>query len=206
MKIAKEDLFFQVGDFAVCAEFQEIMDELRDAIASVQWHLPGKFVINPTRMGNGVKPIKQKFVDFLESRKWEPEKSMSLVRGMNPGPIDAIKRTNQGIFAVEWETGNISSSHRALNKIALGIIQKQIIGGILVLPQRSLAKYLTDRIGNYEEIMPYVPLFHNLKIEEGLMGIIVVDYDDTSKDALLIPKGQDGNAKKIAKSELLLDE
>lgn len=97
---------------------------------------------------------------------------------------------------MEWETGNISSSHRALNKIVLGIIQKQIIGGILVLPQRALARYLTDRVGNYEEIAPYLPMYANLAIEEGFMGFISVNYDDVSPDALFIPKGKDGNAKK----------
>jgi hypothetical protein len=196
MKIVKEDIFFQLGSFSTSAECNQINTEIRHAITAVDWHEPGRFVINPTKLGNGVKPIKQKFIDFLETSGWKPEKSMSLVKGMNPGPIDAIKKTANGIFAVEWETGNISSSHRALNKIALGILQKQIIGGILVLPQRSLAKFLTDRIGNYEEIMPYLPLFKNLKIIEGVMGIMVIDYDGTSTDAPLIEKGKDGNAKK----------
>jgi hypothetical protein len=41
---------------------------------------------------------------------------------ISPGPIDAVLTEKQGDFAFEWETGNISSSHRALNKIALGLI------------------------------------------------------------------------------------
>ncbi|NLS89760.1 hypothetical protein EYI23_17625 [Bacillus subtilis] len=32
--------------------------------------------------------------------------------------------SNNYIFAVEWETGNIASSHRALNKIATGILNQ----------------------------------------------------------------------------------
>ena len=115
---------------------------------------------------------------------------------MGPGPIDAIKKTKEGIFAVEWETGNISSSHRALNKISLGLIQKKLLGGILILPVRELAMFLTDRIGNLEEIQPYFALYQNLKIDVGFMGVIGVSYDAISKDAPLIPKGKDGNSEK----------
>ncbi|MFS3941671.1 hypothetical protein ACL9SS_09830 [Bacillus subtilis] len=41
-----------------------------------------------------------------------------------PGPIHAVKILNndKDIFAGEWETGNIASSHRALNKITTGIL------------------------------------------------------------------------------------
>ncbi|WP_404289207.1 PDDEXK family nuclease [Bacillus amyloliquefaciens] len=38
------------------------------------------------------------------------------------GLIDAVKISNNDIFAVEWETGNIASSHRTLNKITTGIL------------------------------------------------------------------------------------
>ena len=40
--------------------------------------------------------------------------------------------TEQGLapFAVEWETGNIASSHRAMNKMALALKQVRIAGGI----------------------------------------------------------------------------
>lgn len=36
-----------------------------------------------------------------------------------PGKLDAVLYTDYGPVALEWETGNISSSHRALNKMAL---------------------------------------------------------------------------------------
>ena len=40
-----------------------------------------------------------------------------------PGKIDAVKNLPDGrYFAFEWETGNISSSHRALNKMAIGLL------------------------------------------------------------------------------------
>src|SRR5690606_30397482 len=117
---------------------------------------------------------------------------MALAKGMNPGPIDAVKATTAGLFAVEWETGNISSSHRALNKIAVGIIQKEIIGGFLILPVKEFSKYLTDRVGNYEELAPYFPLYENLKLE-GTLGVISVSFDEVDATVPLIAKGLDGN-------------
>lgn len=197
MKIVKIEYFADAGEFADSEEFSTINGELVDAIKSIVWHEKDRFVICPSRKHeNGVNPIKDNFVYYLESKGWLAEEKLSLVKGINPGPIDAIKKTPKGLFAVEWETGNISSSHRALNKIALGIIQNQLIGGILVLPVRNLAQHLTDRIGNYEEIAPYFHLYRALKITNGLIGVISVDYDALSLDAPFIPKGKDGNAEK----------
>lgn len=184
------------GDFSESEELAIILQELGRAIRQVSWGAEDKFIINPIRKENGVKPIKTEFIKYLVSCGWESEVRMSFANGMNPGPVDIIKRTKAGIFAVEWETGNISSSHRALNKIAVGLIQNAIIGGILILPVKNLAMYLTDRIGNYEEIEPYFPIYNNLNILHGLIGVIGVEYDEVSKEAPVIPKGKDGNAKK----------
>lgn len=196
MKIVIENILFQQGEFGKSPEFQELYKELKEAIVSVCWGDPKIFKVRPLAKSNGVFPIKNNFITHLRSKGWLVEQKMSLVDGVSPGPIDAVKKISQGLFAVEWETGNISSSHRALNKIAVGILQKNLIGGILILPKRSLAKYLTDRIGNYEELFPYFPLYKNLKIEEGFIGVIAIDYDETCDIVELIPKGKDGNAKK----------
>lgn len=196
MKIVNTLYFVESKDLIQDPEIKNILQELHAAIQSVSWHDSVRFIINPVPKGNGVNPIKLNFTSHLRSRGWLTEEKMSLVKGMNPGPIDALKKISQGLFAVEWETGNISSSHRALNKIALGILQKQLIGGILVLPARNLSRYLTDRIGNYEEIAPYFSLYQAIHFEKGIMGVIIVDYDNISTDAALIPKGKDGNAPK----------
>jgi hypothetical protein len=149
-----EKKLIEVGEFVKSEKYKELHQNITDAILTVSWADPHKFIINPVPKGNGVLPIKNNFIAHLFHHGWEPEVSMSVIKGLNPGPIDAIYRTEKGIVAVEWETGNISSSHRALNKIALGIIQKQLIGGFLIIPMRTLSKYLTDRIGNYEELAP----------------------------------------------------
>lgn len=196
MKISNETFLLKEGDFSDSVEFKEILTEVNSAILCVSWHHPELFVLNPISKGNGVLPIKKNFIQYLESKNWKTEKRMTLAVGINPGAIDAIKATSRGIFAIEWETGNISSSHRALNKIAVGIIQKQIIGGILIVPVKNLAKYLTDRIGNFEEIKPYFPLYQSLAIREGIIVVIGIDYDALDENSPLIPKGKDGNSKK----------
>jgi len=196
MKIIRDEHLVSVGTFSKSNECAEIQKELVNAINAVTSNERSYFIINPVRRGNGVVPIKSKFIAKLKTFGWEDEVSMSLAKGMNPGPIDVVKTTKLGKYAVEWETGNISSSHRALNKIAVGIIQGEIIGGTLILPVKLLAKYLTDRIGNYEEIAPYFPLYQNLHLMDGFISVIGIQHDGESDQVPLIPKGKDGNAKK----------
>jgi hypothetical protein len=98
------------------------------------------------------------------------------------------------LFCLEWETGNISSSHRSLNKMALGIMKKILIGGVLILPTREMYQYLTDRIGNFREISPYFPLWRSLNLEEGLLLVIAIEHDAVSSQVPRIKKGTDGRA------------
>lgn len=195
MKIDHEENLITNGSFASTSQFKELYQEIKDAIKSVAWHVEDRFIINPTDKANGVNPIKGRFISFLKNVGWEPELRLP-INGLNAGPIDAVKKTDAGFFAVEWETGNISSSHRALNKIILGILKGKLLGGVLVLPVRKLSRYLTDRVGNYEELEPYFPVYRSINIKNGVLLVIAVVYDDINKDAIVIPKGKDGNAKK----------
>ena len=97
-------------------------------------------------------------------------------------------------MVVEWETGNVSSSHRAINKMALGLVTKKCVAGVLVIPNMKLARYLIDRIGNIEEIRPYFPLWANLSVEEGVLELVVIEQDSESTNSPRIPKGKDGRA------------
>lgn len=196
MKKVKTIVFVNNGNAKTNSEFSQVLADIDEAISNVTWESKDKFILNPVRKGNGVVPIKHSFVETLEKKGWVAEERMSMANGMNPGPIDAVKTLTSGKFAIEWETGNISSSHRALNKIATGLIQSQIVGGILILPVKNCAQYLTDRIGNYEEIEPYFPMYQNLNIANGYMAVIAIEHDQESKDVQLIPKGKDGNSKK----------
>lgn len=113
-----------------------------------------------------------------------------------PGALDACKKAGEKLFVVEWETGNISSSHRALNKMALLLLNGHISAGILIVPNRKMYPYLTDRIGNYEELIPYFNLWKNVNVEKGYLEIIPIEHDGISKLAPIIKKGTDGRAKK----------
>ena len=108
------------GGFAQTARWQQVNQEIQDAIAAVVWP-PGShdFTIYPERKGNGVLPIKDEFVASLTARGWKHERR-ALLDGSGPGPIDALKDFPDGdTFICEWETGNVSSSHRALNKMVV---------------------------------------------------------------------------------------
>ncbi len=88
------------------------------------------------------------------------------------------------------------NSHRAINKMALGMLKGVLIGGILILPTRAMYRYLTDRIGNFPEIQPYFPLWRSLdkSINEGLLAVIAIEQDAISEDVPRIHKGTDGRA------------
>ena len=111
-----------------------------------------------------------------------------------PGPMDATCQVKDRLFCVEWETGNISSSHRSVNKMALGIMKRTLIGGALILPTREMYQYLTDRIGNFRELSPYFPLWKSLHVEEGLLLVIAIEHDAVSDKAPRIKKGTNGRA------------
>src|SRR5581483_1494040 len=166
-----------------------VFDDIRDAIRAVCWPEGAEtFTIfdqsgKKRGEGSGVKPIKDAFVRLLIKRGWEPEFPFPISdeEGGRPGKIDAaLKLPKLPPFAVEWETGNISSSHRAMNKMALGLIRGILSGGILVLPTRKLYYYLTDRIGNYEELQPYFSMWSALPAK-GYLGVIAVEHDGVSK-------------------------
>ena len=113
------------------------MREVAAAIAAVRWP-PGAttFTIYPQSgrkrgEGNGVGPIKQGFVRRLKEFGWRTEAPFPVgdedaVAALRPGSFDAWRELTpecQLPFVAEWETGNISSSHRALNKMAMALLE-----------------------------------------------------------------------------------
>lgn len=191
----KEVSLISRGDFEKSQEWSVIQSEIRSAIDLIVYP-PGasNFTINPTRHGNGVKPIKNACVSALqENFGWELETKITYAT-RSPGRVDATKRLNGDFFALEWETGNISSSHRAVNKIVLGLLRGIFLGSALVLPSRKLYAYLTDRIGNYEELEPYFDVWRAVNINEGFLEIFVVEHDAIDSNIPTITKGTDGRA------------
>jgi hypothetical protein len=196
MKILKIEFLIQKGSFVQSSELRTILDQVKKAICSATWPQGSdRFILHPVKKANGVVPIKKNCMSYLVQQGWTTEHRMSIASRLKPGPIDAVKKLSDGRwFAVEWETGNISSSHRALNKMAVGLLDGKLAGGILVLPSRDMYQYLTDRIGNYAEIEPYFPVWRNLTICDGVLAVIEIEHDELSLDIPPIAKGTDGRA------------
>lgn len=201
MKLEMIRHLVNAGSFTATPIWRRIEQELREAIEAVVWPPGSKsFTVYPERKGNGVKPIKDGFVAKLVEFGWKPEQkfprgSGDEIAATEPGKFDALLALDTydlSPFVVEWETGNISSSHRAMNKMALALKLDRISGGVLVLPSERLYPYLTDRIGNYRELEPYLSLYTDLKLDSGYLGVIVVEQDATSADVPKIQKGTDG--------------
>lgn len=197
MRIVREATLISCGDYAISAEWKRTRESLYKAIREVDWPPgSGSFTIYPEfgrkrGEGNGVAPIKNGLMKELERQGWSREVRLD-VKGL--GKLDAVLDTAYGLVALEWETGNISSSHRALNKMALGLMKGALAAGILVVPSRNLYKYLTDRIGNMEELEPYHDLWRSIRCEQGILEIVAIEHDSVSTDVPRIPKMTDGRA------------
>ncbi len=216
----------RIGTFPDSEAWVRVKRDVADAVAAVRWPVGSeKFVINPTREGNGVKPIKESFLTRLRALGWRTEhlipglefeapdatrlpyeivaspspvdRLIRRLRRSRPGEFDAVLYLDEASyppFAVEWETGNISSSHRALNKMALGMMRRLLSGGLLVLPSRAMYWYLTDRVGNYQELEPYFGLWRSISVADGVLAVVEVEHDAEDTTVALISKGTDGRA------------
>jgi Restriction endonuclease BamHI len=171
---------------------------------------------------NGVGYLRKRFLDrMIKAENWKPEGIVNLARDRDQpsivlypsledyrepitsdfGDFDFVTTTEGGKhIAIEWETGNISSSHRSLNKLAIALANGIIEVGVLIVPSRDFYEHLTDRIGNIGELSGYLSLWEGLKstVERGLLAITVVEHDELSDDQSLpyLPVGSDGNAQK----------
>jgi Restriction endonuclease BamHI len=201
VKIVREESLISCGSFAASAEWNAVRTKLHEAIKAVEWPPgSGSFTIYPQSgkkrgEGNGVTPIKAGLMLDLQKQGWGIEGPAEQGGTSNPGDYDAMLQTKFGPVVVEWETGNISSSHRSLNKMALGIMRGKIAAGILIVPSRELYKYLTDRVGNMRELEPYLDLWKAIPCEHGgVLEIVAIEHDATSMDVPRIKKGTDGRA------------
>jgi hypothetical protein len=153
VKIVREEKLISCGEFAKSTDWERARKKLHSAIKKVEWPKgSGKFTIYPESgkkrgEGNGVTPIKAGLMLDLEQQGYRLESPAVLEGNRNFGSFDAVLDTPFGPAVVEWETGNISSSHRSLNKMALFLLERKIAAGTLIVPSRELYKYLTDRVG-----------------------------------------------------------
>lgn len=200
MRIIRLERLIDTGPFSSSATWREIEEQILRCLNALEWPPgAGKFLLHdqPGKrrgQGSGVKPIKDGFILCLRRNGWEVPKKLDIASLRKPGPVDAGYRVGDRYFALEWETGNISSSHRSLNKMVLGMMKGLLIGGTLIVPTRAMYEYLTDRVGNYEELEPYFEMWRRSQVEEGLLVVVAIEHDGVSKDVPRIPKGTNGRA------------
>jgi hypothetical protein len=201
VKIVKVQTLISAGTVGESGEWTTTRNDLHKAIQSISWPPgSGSFTIYPESgkkrgEGNGVKPIKNELLNALDSNGWLLEHSAKNALGQALGDFDALKPSSFGPMVVEWETGNISSSHRSLNKMTMLLGKGIISTGTLVVPSRRMYVYLTDRIGNEQELEPYYPFWGACPVNEGVLEIVVIEQDGISELVPRIPKGTDGRAR-----------
>jgi len=200
VKIVAVHTLIGVGSYAKSRHWRRARNEIHKAVRSCEWPPgSGSFTIYPESgkrrgEGNGVKPIRDRFVADLKSRGWEIEGAAKNALGGGLGDFDAVIAGPEGPVVVEWETGNISSSHRSMNKLTMLLTDGVIAAGTLVVPSRALYVYLTDRIGNIKELEPYFRLWQSVPCRKGVLEIVVIEHDATSENVPKIPKGTGGRA------------
>jgi hypothetical protein len=166
---------------------EQAYNEVIDSISSITSRIN-----NSSKNCNGVMPLKDNCYQKLENDYlWFREKPLEYFHEQREkgGPIDVYKEFENPFTRVglEFETGNISSAHRAMNKLSVGIKQHELDLAVLIMPVARLSYYLTDRVSNYEELEPYYIL-----LEEYPFIILGFDAEQYINTTPLLPKGPDG--------------
>lgn len=201
MRLLRVHTLLSVGNFERSEAYQQIETEIIHAIDCIKHPADANgFYLFNEKKGNGVVPIKNAFIQHLDACGWKNEHICE--KGIKSRKIDSTKKLPNGkFFGVEWETGNIASSHRALNRLTLAIRDGLLEGGALVLPSRNMYEYLTDRVGNFQEIESYLPIWRDqsyafqARQQEAVIKIFEIEHDGLSDQVPRIRKGTDGRAK-----------
>jgi hypothetical protein len=200
VKIVHVETVLSCGSYASSTHWAKTRRDIHKAVRKCAWP-PGskRFTIYPQSgkkrgEGNGVGPIRAEFIKELQKLEWTIEGAAKNQFGQLIGNFDAVIPGPKGPVVVEWETGNISSSHRSMNKLTMLVADGLIAAGTLVVPSRKLYVYLTDRIGNYKELEPYLKLWKSVPCKKGVLEIVVIEQDAESKKVRKIPKTTGGRA------------
>ncbi len=201
MKIVQVHTLIRRGKYAKSRHWLRTRRQIHRAVRKCAWP-PGsaEFTIYPESgkkrgEGNGVGPIKNEFVKELKRCGWSIEGPAKNSFGKALGDFDAVLPSPHKPIVVEWEAGNISSSHRSMNKMTMLVADGVISAGTLVVPSRKLYVYLTDRIGNIQELEPYFRLWKSVPCKDGVLEIVVIEQDGESRDVPRIPKLTAGRAQ-----------
>jgi len=178
-----------------------LRDQFRRWMAEQHWNCEEKLSLAPffqeLRERNAVV-----FSKYPAPSEAEREKAKNEALNESVGDLDFWFQTDEGFAtAVEWETGNISSSHRSLNKMCLALMGGIIDAGVLIVPSFKLYPHLTDRIGNIRELQPYFHFWNRFGtlVDRGLLAVIEVEHDQlqiSSDQREFVPVGTDGNSQR----------
>lgn len=228
MKWLRTLVLFDQGNVISSADWKAVHKSYVRSIGSIEHPAgTGRLVLrrkvrlpNSQFKRNGVGYLKANFLRHMQDvEKWKAEGDVDLSRdreqpairlypSLEPyrepitsdfGGFDFLTTGSQGIkVAIEWETGNISSSHRSMNKLAIALANGIVQVGVLIVPSRQLYEHLTDRIGNIGELSGYLSMWESLKVSvtRGLLAITVVEHDELTDDPKhpYLPMGNDGRA------------
>jgi hypothetical protein len=189
MKLVETHDIFSVGMFAKSEEWRIACKQVKEAIHAVDWH-PGNgtFTIYPESgkkrgKGNGVDLIKKACNEYLKRSGWLTKKLPPFDKGiLFPGNLDALRILKAGLIGFKWAIGDIASSHRTINKLLLAIQTGGLLGVFLIVKSDSFKSFLGDRIWNFGELRPYLPLWSSIPIKEGVLRIEVVEHDAKNPD------------------------
>jgi hypothetical protein len=200
VKIVKVVTLQNCGPYAASQHWKKTRKQIHMAVRSCEWPVgSGSFTIYPESgkergKGNGVLPIRNEFVRALQATGWKIEGKAKNALDQRLGDFDAVLPGPDKPIAVEWETGNISSSHRSMNKLTMLVSTGVISAGVMVVPSRKMYVYLTDRIGNIQELEPYLGLWQSVPCHSGVLEIVVIQQDAESTNVPKIPKITAGRA------------
>ena len=201
MKIVHIETVVSCGPYPKSNHWNRTRRSIHAAVKKCAWPPGSKtFTIHPQSgkkrgEGNGVGPIRLEFIKELRSRGWTIEGAAKNHLGQGLGDFDAVLLGPAGPIVAEWETGNISSSHRSMNKLTMLVSDGLIAAGTLIVPSRKLYVYLTDRIGNYRELEPYLKLWKSVPCKKGVLEVVVIEQDAESFKVRKIPKTTSGRAR-----------
>lgn len=229
MKWLRTMVLFDQGEVISSNDWQTLHESYVRAIASIEHpHGSGSLTLrrkqrlaNGQWRRNGVKYLKNEFLAFMrDHERWRAESDVELSRDREQPPLllypsleeyrepitsefggfDFMATAADGTrVAIEWETGNISSSHRSMNKLAIALSSGIVEVGVLIVPSHALYAHLTDRIGNIGELSGYLAMWESLKstVERGVLAITVVEHDHLTdgEDIDYLAVGGDGRAR-----------
>lgn len=229
MKWLRTLVLFDQGLIAVSTDWADIHESYVASIKSIDFPAgSGRLTLRKKErtssgqwLRNGVVYLKTRFLsNMTQVQGWNAEGGVDLNRNREQEPIklypsgqiynepitsdfggfDFVTVAKGGLrVAIEWETGNISSSHRSMNKLAIALRNGAIDAGVLIVPSRQCYDHLTDRIGNISELSGYLSMWAGLSgsINKGLLAISVVGQDDLTDDPTFpyLPTGNDGRAR-----------